>query len=290
MFSAKLGDITEIMKKLDEYGVVVIEQILNKSEIEKSIDAIWANDELESRGVKRNDQSTWGRCWPMDGKIERKGWIESNNTMFCPQAWRNRFNAAIVGTFQSIWDMKAGTKVDLLVKYDRYGVMRPKLEESWRTDEGWLHTDQNPKLEQDFVRLQGVLTFTDSSESSGGFICVPGFHKKWKEYCSAYPIDEDVCSLPKQLRDELMQNGAKKITAPPGSLIIWDSRLPHANFPNDSKTQFRMVQYITYFPSYYASKKQKRITQENAHCVAEKLRKLIHFGGFESKLMGLIEF
>ena len=33
-----------------------------------------------------------------------------------------------------------------------------------------------------------------------------------------------------------------------GSLLIWDSRLPHGNYPNES-SQFRMVQYITFFPA-----------------------------------------
>eukprot|EP01126_Amoeba_proteus_P013603 TRINITY_DN1581_c0_g1_i5.p1 TRINITY_DN1581_c0_g1~~TRINITY_DN1581_c0_g1_i5.p1 ORF type:complete len:104 (+),score=29.65 TRINITY_DN1581_c0_g1_i5:727-1038(+) len=32
-----------------------------------------------------------------------------------------------------------------------------------------------------------------------------------------------------------------------GSLLIWDSRLPHQNFPNDDD-KFRIVQYITYHP------------------------------------------
>ncbi len=31
----------------------------------------------------------------------------------------------------------------------------------------------------------------------------------------------------------------------PGSLLIWDSRIPHGNYPNES-SQFRMVQYITF--------------------------------------------
>eukprot|EP01127_Copromyxa_protea_P009267 TRINITY_DN2168_c0_g1_i2.p1 TRINITY_DN2168_c0_g1~~TRINITY_DN2168_c0_g1_i2.p1 ORF type:complete len:141 (-),score=13.00 TRINITY_DN2168_c0_g1_i2:5-391(-) len=38
-----------------------------------------------------------------------------------------------------------------------------------------------------------------------------------------------------------------KITMRPGSMVIWDSRLPHGNFPNLSE-HFRMVQYITFYP------------------------------------------
>ena len=33
-----------------------------------------------------------------------------------------------------------------------------------------------------------------------------------------------------------------------GGLLIWDSRLPHQNWPNESADEFRFVQYVTFFP------------------------------------------
>ena len=38
-----------------------------------------------------------------------------------------------------------------------------------------------------------------------------------------------------------------------GSVCIWDSRLPHGNWPNDDD-QFRMVFYLTYFPALEENK------------------------------------
>jgi len=189
--------------------------------------------------------------------------------MLCPSAWRNRFHPNVEHVFRTIWDaVQSG--VELRVKEDRYGVMRPLHKSEWRTDEGWLHTDQNPKMERDFIRVQGILTFTDSTvESGGGFICVPGFHREeWVSYCDRNPIDQDVCLLTREEQKVLLPH-AEKITAQPGSLIVWDSRLPHANFPNESTTAWRMVQYITYYPAHYDSEKRVRIRREDASVVRQ---------------------
>jgi len=176
-----------------------------------------------------------------------------------------------------------GSDQDLRVKFDRYGVMRPLVDPAWKTDDGWLHTDQNPVHEKDFVRLQGILTFTESKgESGGGFLCLPGFHHQWKEYCQEPHPDEDVCpfTTPSDPRQE-------QISVPAGSLIIWDSRLPHANFPNLSPTQFRFVQYITYYPADLESAKKRRIRKEDSvHIKRLMLEKGFEFSDREYKMIG----
>ena len=83
-----------IMNFFNEYGVVVVRDVLSKRDIEDSIDAIWNQDDLTSRNVDRNDPNTW-RYFPMDGKIEKKGWISSVDTLLCKQAWKNRFNPIV---------------------------------------------------------------------------------------------------------------------------------------------------------------------------------------------------
>ena len=32
--------------------------------------------------------------------------------------------------------------------------------------------------------------------------------------------------------------------APAGALVVWDSRMPHENFPNDDASAWRAVQYV----------------------------------------------
>lgn len=274
----KKGETEKILNSLDEYGVVVIEDVISQEDIEQSINAIWNHDELTSRGVLRNDPGTWERCWPQDGQIEKKGWISTYDDLLDIQSWKNRFT--IYPIFQEIW--KARNETNLRVNTDRYGVMRPILNPTWKTDESWLHTDQNPKEEHDFIRYQGILTFTDSRvESGGGFCCIPGFHKQWTKYCEKNPDDRDVCPF-KNIDGLLSKNDCQKITVRPGSLIVWDSRLPHANFPNESQEAWRFVQYITYYPSHYDSEKRKRIRKEDAEYISTK----ISFDKDQLKLIG----
>lgn len=258
----------EILDFFNKYGVVIIQNILDKQTIEKTIDEIWNHDELTSRGVRKNDKFTWERNWPMDSKIERKGWINTYDDLFYPMSWKNRFNPKLVHVFETIWANKLNTEnTNLRVKTDRYGVMRPILNPKWKTDDGWLHTDQNPKEETEFCRLQGILALSDSTENTGGFICIPGFHKEWHEYCKLDRPDQHVCPFtsPKDPR-------AEKVFVRPGSLIIWDSRLPHCNYPNESKEYFRLVQYITYFPASQCSEKKKRIMKEDAQYINMKIK------------------
>lgn len=268
-----VSQMKEIEDFFDQHGLVVIKNVLNQREIQSSIDAIWNRPELESRGVRKNDPITWDRCWPKDGHIERKGWISSADTVFCLSAWCNRFHPNVVQTFTELWrHINGGQNIPLVVKLDRYTVMRPLIKPEFQTDQGWLHTDQNPKLEKDFCRVQGILTFTDSNDQGGGgFTCVPGFHKEWKAYCEKYPNDDDVCPIPQELENELNQR-AEKIYARAGSLIIWDSRLVHANFPNNSPNKWRFGQYITFYPAHYDKGKRKRIRQEDAQAIITWLK------------------
>jgi hypothetical protein len=64
----------------------------------------------------------------------------------------------------------------------------------------------------------------------------------------------------------------EKINVRAGSMIIWDSRLPHANYPNESRTDFRYVQYITYYPADYESEKKKRNRKEDAQIIFQQIK------------------
>jgi len=111
-------------------------------------------------------------------------------------------------------------------------------------------TENNETLHT-FRKLQGFIALGDATESDGGFICVPSFHKhieEWaranSEYYATKFAARDFVSVPEN--DPLCDQGVK-VPVRAGSLVIWDSRLPHCNFPNDSD-KFRYVQYVKMFP------------------------------------------
>lgn len=82
-----------------------------------------------------------------------------------------RQHEPLVRVFQTLLHQDA-----IFCKFDRYGLMRPtKGRPEWKTDRGFVHWDQNPSLEPNFSRVQGVLAVSEHTSSSGGFWCIPKF-------------------------------------------------------------------------------------------------------------------
>jgi len=149
--------------------------------------------------------------------------------------------------------------------------------ENWRSASFWTHWDLNPwhwtgaakGLEYEFMdfitenngsknmgdpKIQGLIALSDSNDDDGGFCCVPGFHKFLKEWAEK-TVNTDFCeesinrydyvNVPK---GDPLHDALQKITCREGSLIVWNSQLPHCNFPNHSN-KFRINQYLKMFPA-----------------------------------------
>jgi len=145
-----------------------------------------------------------------------------------------------------------------------------KLEEKteWRTISNWLHWDMDPfngrattfgwKVQDyranvgfDSLRVQGILALTDCGPKDGGFQCVPGFQEHirgWGNANQKQHFKEGF--LPGSFfvpKDDPMHKDVQTCPLRQGSLLIWDSKLPHCTFPNHS-THGRIVQYIKMAP------------------------------------------
>mmetsp|Transcript_9464 Transcript_9464/g.21652 ORF Transcript_9464/g.21652 Transcript_9464/m.21652 type:complete len:311 (+) Transcript_9464:30-962(+) len=129
---------------------------------------------------------------------------------------------------------------------DRFGLMRPtSVHPEWATETGFVHWDQNPTSEPDFARIQGVLCLSPHTPTSGGFHCVPGSHLWFKRYgeakqCPAGSLIAVDCAC-------VVENHLFRIPCPRGSLIVWDSRTAHGNWPNQGTDEWRKVLYMSYF-------------------------------------------
>lgn len=120
----------------------------------------------------------------------------------------------------------------------------------WKTSSDFVHWDLNPWKEPKFCRVQGVVALSNHSDTSGGFHCIPGFHKKLSEWARAN--SSRVKASPGCLIDlatPSQLDNLQRVTMRPGSIVVWDSRLPHGNWPNDDD-QFRLVFYLTYHPAW----------------------------------------
>ena len=105
-----------------------------------------------------------------------------------------------------------------------------------------LSRDQNPWIEPHFARIQALVAISNHTKTSGGFHCLPGFHQKFGAYAAAHLADRREGDLI-DVADECLKQKLCKVTLRPGSLLIWDSRLPHGNWPNNDES-FRMVFYM----------------------------------------------
>lgn len=282
--SFDISDEDGILNSFDEDGFVVIRDVLDRNAVENSVAEIWTY--LETKGsVRRDDPETWtNENWPSEicrngGFMGRFPYMRRlfklDNTFINKQAqaWRNRQNPNVYKGFALIQGSPR-----IWMSIDRYGIMRPSLlqgSDQWKTKKEWLHWDLNPfhyatsaagfapaddistevlAKEYGMRRLQGLLTLSDCPIENGGFHCVKGFHKErfdlWREdNMEKYGKEDGVSNrnfveVPEDdpIRDEIQQVPMKS-----GSLLIWDSKLPHGNFPNSSDA-FRMVQYLKSVP------------------------------------------
>lgn len=191
------------------------------------------------------------------------------------ESWWNRVNPAVARVFHSLWrqlrfdgESEESPEGRLVVSVDRFGVMRPTkvkmngkegspadgggLTErpDWRTSRNWLHWDQNPWTSPGFFAVQGLLCLSDGVPTSGGWVTVPGFHKEFSHWAQEHPegsvprLNKKTVPFPVPLGDE-MQDRRVKVVVPRGGLLVWDSRMPHENFPNEDE-HWRLTQYVTF--------------------------------------------
>ncbi|CAF1285785.1 unnamed protein product [Rotaria sordida] len=157
--------------------------------------------------------------------------------------------------------------------------------ENWKTISDWLHLDMNPLTgrattygfehvaEGHFEhskdplctqnqstnngmrkrKLQAILALDDCREEDGGFHAVPGFQnyiatwtKQNQQLCLDTNQGGDPTTVQIQIDDPIRQH-IQRMPIRKGSLLVWDSRLPHGNYPNNSN-HMRIVQYLHMAP------------------------------------------
>ncbi len=157
--------------------------------------------------------------------------------------------------------------------------------EGWKTVSEWLHLDMNPltgrattfgfehvgeghtesspdplqaqnQLGNNGMRirkLQGILALVDCREEDGGFHAVPGFQhfiQTWTKQNEQLCLDSNRSGDPTTVQipeDDPIRKHIQRMPIRKGSLLVWDSRLPHGNFPNNS-SGMRIVQYLHMAP------------------------------------------
>jgi len=277
--SFEKDQIKEYTTFLKEVGVVVINNVLDKAQCNKTIDELWTNFKKRRPKIDRNDPTTW-EDFPGIKSVGMFPEVEAIDLVAC----ENRQNPNVYNAFKNVLGQE-----NLWVSFDRFGVLRPTKgilipgsetkedRPNWKTSESWLQWDMNPwvyverlksgKKEKenyknfsfmsenndnyDYLdKVQGLIALDDTPFENGGFLAVLGFDKcieKWAEdhkYLAVKNNYRHYVSVPK---DDPMFQQTTKIPVRSGSLIIWRGSIPHSNYPNNCGN-FRYCQYLKMFP------------------------------------------
>ncbi|CAF1274188.1 unnamed protein product [Didymodactylos carnosus] len=157
--------------------------------------------------------------------------------------------------------------------------------ENWKTVSEWLHLDMNPLTGRSTTygfehvaeghfdasknplmaqnvptnngmrvrKLQGIVALADCREEDGGFHAVPGFQNfisTWTSQNQQVCLDANQGGDPTTIqipKNDPIRKHIQRMPIRKGSLLVWDSRLPHGNFPNNSN-RMRIVQYMHMAP------------------------------------------
>ncbi|PHM31114.1 phytanoyl-CoA dioxygenase family protein [Xenorhabdus innexi] len=220
-------EMEQYLKTWDDNGYIIIRSAVNREQIDKTVSAIFEFLEMEQENTadfyNENTRSRSG--------IDNMGRIPFYHHQ---TLWDNRQNEKIYSVYKKIF----GTS-ELLVSIDRVN-MNPPVTDTWQY-EGFIHWDIDVAKRPLERKVQGLLSLTDDDGHSGGFQCVPGFHKI---------IYQWLAQQPEGYNSRFPDTNGMKIESIPlkaGDYVIFDGALPHGNQPNTSDNP-RLAQYFCCFP------------------------------------------
>ncbi|CBJ82295.1 conserved hypothetical protein [Xenorhabdus bovienii str. Jollieti] len=163
----------QYLKSWDDNGYIVIESAVSREQTQKTVDAIFYFLEMD-----KNDPVNF---YNTDIR-SRSGIDEMGRIPFYHHQtlWDNRQSQIIYSVYEKIFGIK-----ELLVSIDRVN-MNPPVNDDWKY-EGFIHWDIDVSKRPLESKIQGLLSLTDDDGNSGGFQCVPGFHKVIYEWLSKQP-------------------------------------------------------------------------------------------------------
>ncbi len=126
-----------------------------------------------------------------------------------------------------------------------------------------LHWDHAPR-DATKRMIQGVIALTDTTAAQGGFRCAPSLFRASETWPTVPDTDADG---DEHWRTHSNGHDIVHVPALTGDLILWDSRLPHANSQNLSN-QPRLAFYVMMFPAGDAALRAANVEcWESGRCV-----------------------
>mmetsp|Transcript_30877 Transcript_30877/g.46881 ORF Transcript_30877/g.46881 Transcript_30877/m.46881 type:complete len:380 (-) Transcript_30877:103-1242(-) len=257
----------EILGKLNQFGLVVV-PVLSKQERLKTLEAFFQESNEQQRPVATQklslDPITWGdHNWPAKTHflVRRRPTIGLEPTLvrthpIVHQVFTTIFGTEKLQTSIDRWGVMRGTRN--IPTQQKDGTFAEEDHPEWRQNLK-LHWDMNPwayNKGQRHQRYQALIAILDSPEQVGGFRAVPGSHQNYMEHWAdgnEIPNNYNMTSYRsvKIAVDDPAQQLSQRIPIQAGDMIVFDSRLLHGTFPNNSSSM-RLVQYVRMMPESLA--------------------------------------
>jgi len=282
------------LQDLEELGYCVIPQLLSVPETELLYERVW-HEYIEKAWLncKMDDRSNWKETFPMHNRYG----IFSGPAGQIQVMWDLRQDPRIVTIFARVWNTS-----NLIVSMDGLSLICPP-EIRVNYVKPWPHVDQRSSssnmahgnspsiafvsessLKTNPFTIQGQFLFEDSFDGDGGFYCIPKSHLRFDEFAIQLEAlqtmeapQEEIWKAQNDYLLEFFGTGTdesknpycmKHITAPKGSLILWDSRTVHWNQqasndrPCRDNPKIRMVGYLSYVPKARLTNEGRALRKE----------------------------
>lgn len=260
--------VDNIIETINNYGVVIVPNILNHEEITNMRNGIW--DYLEhitnnfDIPINRNNKSSWKQLrtlFPLHSMLIQHWGI--GHSQF---NWDIRQNEKIINVFSKIW--KVDPK-ELITSFDGASIhMPPEVTNiGWYRGNDWFHCDQS-FTRNDFECIQSWVTAYDVDNGDATLAFLEGSNKYHKHFKEEFNITDkkDWYKLKDNELNYFLSKGCKKkyIKCPAGSIVLWDSRTIHCGrecLKQRVNKNMRGVSYVCMMPRNNVSQKMmdKRI-------------------------------
>ena len=254
---------SQIKEKLKDYGVVILENVLNKDEITQMntgmfdyLEHITKNFDIP---ITKNNEDSWkeySKLYPKHSMLLQH-WQVGHSQFI----WDIRQNKKVCDIFSKIWNVN---NEDLICSFDGASFHFPhEIVKKGHFKNEWFHTDQR-LANNDFDCIQSWITGYDVNEGDASLSFLEGSHKFHKSFAEDFNMKEhkdykkDWLKLEKDWVEYFINKGCERscVTCKAGSIVLWDSRLMHCGkepLKERQKINFRNVVYICMMPRFLCS-------------------------------------
>ena len=166
-------NIENVREMIEKYGVAIIEDVLNKDEINEMINGSWKTLKHITKNhpipIKRWDTKTWrsfSNLYPKHSML-----LQQWQVGHAQYVWDIRQNNKIVNVFSKIWDCDVN---DLVTSFDGVSIhFPPEITKRGWFRKQWYHTDQS-FLNPEFNCIQSWVTAYDINEGDATLSFIEG--------------------------------------------------------------------------------------------------------------------